>query len=181
MPGLIPAKQAWKDDGEGKGKKGGQGGDGKLQGPCFDWAKRGECSKGEAKCPYTHYPADRGAGIKEGDSKGKGKGKGKNDKSGKGKGTQSDPSKGGGDAKTRTDSQGRPAKAAILDHSKLCQNYLAGKCTLGRACTLHHNEPCKFLKAGNCKNAKCPFPHWNVKVAAVQPPAPASGGGGAGG
>ena len=91
MPGLIPAKQAWKGDGKGKGKNGGQGGDGKPQGPCFDWAKRGECSKGKANCPYTHYPADRGAGIKKGDSKGKGKSKGKNDKSGKGKGNQSDP------------------------------------------------------------------------------------------
>ena len=169
-------------DGKGKNGKGGGrgGGDGSQQGPCFSWGLTGECKKGKDNCPYTHYAADRNAGYsKKGDSKGKGNSKGKN-KNGKGKGDKSKALK-GGDAKTRTDSRDPSAKSVVTDHSNLCQNYLAGKCTLGKACTLHHNEPCKFLKAGKCTNQKCPFPHWSVKVAAAQPPAPAAGGNGAGG
>ena len=55
----------------------------------------------------------------------------------------------------------------MTDPKLLCQNYLKGKCTKGKACTYHHNGPCSFHKKGICnKGDKCVFSHHD-------PPAPA--------
>ena len=48
----------------------------------------------------------------------------------------------------------------MTDPKLLCQNYLKGKCTKGKACTYHHNGPCSFHKKGICnKGDKCVFSH----------------------
>ena len=55
----------------------------------------------------------------------------------------------------------------MTDPKLLCQNYLKGKCTKGKACTYHHNGPCSFHKKGICnKGDKCVFSHHD---SAVQP------------
>ena len=48
----------------------------------------------------------------------------------------------------------------MTDPKLLCQNYLKGKCTKGKACTYHHNGPCSFHKKGICnKGDTCVFSH----------------------
>ena len=48
----------------------------------------------------------------------------------------------------------------MTDPKLLCQNYLKGICTKGKACTYHHNGPCSFHKKGICnKGDKCVFSH----------------------
>ena len=55
--------------------------------------------------------------------------------------------------------------------SKLCKNYLKGKCDKGDACKYHHNGPCHFHAKGSCKRGDdCIFQHATVPAAAaVQP------------
>ena len=61
----------------------------------------------------------------------------------------------------------------MTDPKLLCQNYLKGKCTKGKACTYHHNGPCSFHKKGICnKGDKCVFSHFD---SAAQPGMAAAG------
>jgi hypothetical protein len=55
--------------------------------------------------------------------------------------------------------------------TKLCKNFLKGKCNKGDACTYHHNGPCHFHAKGSCKHGdSCVFSHHEtVKPAVVAP------------
>ena len=145
---------------KGKGKGTGKDKNGVPQ-VCFAWRNDGICPKKDAgTCQYTH-PRD---------VKGKGKpggGKGANGKN-RSASTSSRGGKGKADSAKRSAS---PRTKAVTDVSKLCKNYLKGKCDKGDACKYHHNGPCHFHAKGSCKRGDdCIFQHATVPAAAaVQP------------
>ena len=106
---------------------------------CFAWRNIGICAKKEAgTCIYAHPNSAENTG-KPSSEKGKGKGK-------DGKRTRSTSSRGGagkGGDRTRSPS---PRGKTVTDPKLLCQNFLKGKCSKGKACTYHHNGACTFHK-----------------------------------
>ena len=151
-----------------KGKTKGKGKDGKPQ-VCFKWRDTGKCeNKDNGTCQY-HHPSDQ---------KGVGKGKGCNNCK-----RSNTPSRQSGKGKDQGGRGGRsasPGKKTISDMSKLCNNYLKGKCKYGDKCKYHHNGPCRFFQKGSCtKGDECIFGRDNAAVAAAPatvPPAAAQNG-----
>ena len=126
---------------------------------CFAWRNTGVCAKKDAgTCNYAHPMSAKNTG-KPSSTKGKGKSK-------DGKRSSSTQSR-GGKGKDRGQSPATPRGKTVADPKPLCQNFLNGKCSKGKACTYHHNGVCSFQKKGNCnKGADCVFSH-------SDPPAPA--------
>ena len=144
---------------KGKGKGTGKDKNGEPQ-VCFTWRNTGSCAKKEAgTCVYAHPQSAKGKG-KPG-AKGDGKNKRSSSQS------RRDPKgKAGGGKGT-----GSPRGKTVTDVTKLCKNFLKGKCNKGDACTYHHNGPCHFHAKGSCKHGdSCVFSHHEtVKPAVVAP------------
>ena len=134
-----------------KGKGTGKDKDGNQQ-VCFAWRNAGVCARKDAgTCNYAHPQNLKNTG-RPADDKGKGKG---------GKRSSSTQSRGGQSGGKGQGQPGTPRGGkAVTDPKLLCQNYLKGKCTKGKACKYHHNGPCSFHKKGICnKGDKCVFSH----------------------
>ena len=149
------------------GKGTGKGKDGKPQ-VCFKWRDTGKCDgKDDGTCNYNHPKDQKGTGKGQDGKHGKSRSNTPNRSSGKGK------DKGGKGGRSAS-----PKSKIITEKSKLCKNFLVGKCKYGNKCKFHHNGLCKFHSKGKCtKGADCIFGHGDPDVpaapaAAADAPAP---------
>ena len=151
------------------GAAGKQQNEGKVQGDCYNWLNKGDCSRGN-DCGFTHDVNKKGKG--KGQSPGRGRSP---NRKGGGKDDGSEPparGKSSGKGRKVVNPKIRGKSPSGKEDRPLCSFFGRGTCTKGQDCDYFHPKVCKFFKTeeGCTKGDACRDMHVKPKAAAAEQP-----------